>query len=121
MRRLKMEVFYCVRTKTWTDFSDFTYCSDCKESDCDSRRSIEFFGCCNVCGNAQITKEVVEGAECSQCGKLFPKEEGTEKNHRKTGIDETDCDLICEDCEGYNETRESDEKSYRIACLPRRR
>lgn len=116
-----MEVFYCLHCKKWTDFGDFTYCVDCNEYDCDSRKSIDSFGCCGVCGNELITKEVIEGAKCDQCGKLFPKEEATEKNHRKTGIDETDRDIICEDCESHNEQCESDEKSYRLSCLTRRR
>ena len=115
-----MEIFYCAHCKKWTDFEDFRYCADCNECECDDRRSIDSFGCCAVCGESQITKEVVEGSECSECQKLFPKEEGTEYNHRKTGIDEVDCDVRCPDCEGARETRESDEKSWRQSCWTRR-
>lgn len=118
-----MDIFYCSHCKKWTDFDDFQYCIGCdmnNENDCDNRKPVENFGCCGVCGNAQITKEVVEGYECSECHKLFPKDEGTEYNHRKTGIDEVDCDVRCEDCEGAREIRESDEKSFRQSCWTRR-
>ena len=115
-----MEIFYCIKCKKWNDFDDFKYCSDCEESDCDDRRSIDSFGCCASCGNSQITKEIREGAECGECHKMFPKDDGTEYNYRKIGIDEVDFDVRCDDCESARETRESDEKSFRQGCLPKR-
>jgi ribosomal protein L31 len=92
------------------------YCNFCKKWIDDWEENT-----CAACGEEKLEKEVVELEICSECHNMFPKEEGTEYNHRKTGIDEVDCDVRCEDCESARETRESYEKSYRLACFPRRR